>query len=246
MSKKLSWLLLASIGIFSINGCFINGDDDDGFFNCVNGNGPIVTETISVPNFSGISLEMDADVIIKQGPVQEVVVEGKANIIDELERDVSGGIWEIEADHCIRDVGSLKIFITVPDITLLKISGSGNIISDNTLVTNDIDLNISGSGDMDIALEADDINANISGSGKIFLEGSADELDFKTSGSGDLRAFSLFCRVVDINISGSGDAEVNASEILNVRISGSGDVFYKGNPVLNVQISGSGQVINSN
>ncbi len=247
MRKKISWLVLAITGIFTVNGCFIDIDDDDGFFNCVNGNGPIVTETLAVPTFTGISLNISAQVFITQGPLQEVVVEGKSNIIDELELDVnSSGVWEIETDHCVRDIGELKIFITIPDLSVLKISGSGDIVSQNTFVIGDIDMNVSGSGNIDVAMEADDIDASISGSGKVFLEGSADELDFRISGSGDLRAFGLQCRVANLNISGSGDAEVRVSDHLDVRISGSGDVFYKGNPTLNVQITGSGQVINAN
>ncbi len=246
MNKQLSWLMLALAGMFTVSGCFINADDDDGLFNCVDGNGPVVTETISLPSFSGINLEISAQVFIKQGPVQEVVVEGKGNIIDELERDVSNGIWEIETDRCVRDIGDLKIFITLPDISSLRVDGSGDIISENTLVVNDVDLRISGSGNIDVAMEADDIDANISGSGRITLEGSADELEFRISGSGDLHAFDMPCRTADLNISGSGDAEVRVSDQLDVRISGSGDVFYKGNPTLNVQITGSGQVINAN
>ncbi len=246
MSRKLSWLMLAIAGIFTINGCFIDVDDDDGFFNCVDGSGPVVTETINVPNFTGISLEISATVLISQGPVQEVVVEGKGNIIDELELDVNNGVWEIDTDRCVRDIGDLKIFITVPDLSVLKISGSGDIISENTFVIGDIEMNISGSGTMDVEMEADDIDAAISGSGELFLSGSADELKCRISGSGDLRAFNMQCRIAELNISGSGDAEVRVSDNLDVRISGSGDVFYKGNPTLNVQISGSGSVVDSN
>ena len=246
MSKKLSWLVLAIAGIFTINGCFIDVDDDDGFFNCVDGSGPIVTETLTLPNFTGISLEMSGTVLISQGPVQSVVVEGKGNIIDELELDVTNGIWHIETDRCVRDIGDLKIFITVPDISVLNVSGSGDIISENTLVIGDIELDVSGSGTIDVEMEADDIDAAISGSGEVFLSGSADELKFRISGSGDLRSFNLQCRTADLTISGSGDAEVRVSDQLDVRISGSGDVFYKGNPTLNVQISGSGQVVNAN
>ncbi|NUN99239.1 MAG: DUF2807 domain-containing protein [Saprospiraceae bacterium] len=246
MRKKLSWLMLAIAGIFTINGCFIDVDDDDGFFNCVDGNGPVVTETLAIPGFTGISLQISATVLISQGPVQEVVVEGHGNIIDELELDVNNNIWTIETDRCVRSIGDLKIFITVPDISVLNISGSGDILSENTLVISDIEMNISGSGTIDVEMEADDIDAAISGSGEVFLSGNADELNCRISGSGDLRAFNLQSRVADLNISGSGDAEVRVSDQLDVRISGSGDVFYKGNPTLNVQISGSGQVVNAN
>ncbi|MBL7793091.1 MAG: DUF2807 domain-containing protein [Saprospiraceae bacterium] len=247
--KRIQWLFLAFISVFALTlspGCFIDFDDDENIFGCINGSGPIVSETITVPAFTGIDLRMSAKVFVRQGDDFEVTVEGKQNIIDELERDVHSGVWRIEIDRCTRDVGELNVFITMPDVTSLKISGSGEIISENTLLVDDIDLDISGSGDMDLALEADDISSRISGSGTLLLQGLADELDLNVSGSGDLRAFDLALRTADINISGSGDVEVFVSELLIVRITGSGDVFFKGDPTLDVTITGSGRVVDAN
>ncbi|NUQ24329.1 MAG: DUF2807 domain-containing protein [Saprospiraceae bacterium] len=247
--KRIQWLFLALISVFALTlspGCFIDFDDDENIFGCINGSGPIVSETITVPDFTGIDVRMSARVFVRQGDDFEVTVEGKQNIIDELERDVHNGVWKIEIDRCVRDVGDLTIFITMPDITSLKMSGSGDIVSENTLLVDDIEIEISGSGDIDLSLEADEINSRISGSGDLIFEGLADELDLAITGSGDLRAFGLTLRTADINISGSGDAEVFVNELLIVRISGSGDVFFKGDPILDVTITGSGRVVDAN
>lgn len=244
--KNLAYFTFFLIGSLTMTGCWI--DDDTDIFGCVNGDGPIVSEEIFLADFDGIELNMDADVFISQGPEQSVVIEGKANIIDEIDRDVNGGVWEIEADRCIRDVDQLNVFITVPDLRLVRISGSGTVFgeTDFELGDGDIDLLISGSGEIDLGLFADDINANISGSGRMVLTGEGDELDVRISGSGDIRAFDFPVRAGDIVISGSGDAEVRVSESLLVRISGSGDVYYKGNPSIDVHISGSGDLIDAN
>ena len=245
MSKlKLFFFGLAVVMV--VPSCFIDVDDDDGFFGCVNGSGPVVEQTIDLPDFTGVELSMSGSVFIKQGPVQEVVIEAQQNIIDEIERDVRNGVWEIETDGCVRDVNTFRVFITMPDISFLKISGSGEMVSENVLQVGDIEMNVSGSGDMDIALEADDIQSKISGSGAIRMEGIADEIDLEISGSGDYRAFNLESRIAFVEIRGSGDAEVFVTDELNVKISGSGDVRYKGNPSLNVEISGSGEVIDAN
>lgn len=245
--KTYQWLFIGALSLaLTASGCFFDFDDDTPF-SCVRGEGPIVTETLDVDPFDGIDLQLSATVFITQGSPQSVTVEGKANIIDELERDVNGnGVWQIETDDCVRDLDDLRIFITVPDIRRLKISGSGEIISENVLVADNIDLEINGSGDMDVALDADDVIGRISGSGKMVLEGEANDLIYRISGSGDLLAFDLLARTADIEISGSGDADVRVSDDLRVRISGSGDVRYKGNPTLDVSISGSGRVINAN
>ncbi len=241
--NKFKWIFLTTILMgMTVSSCFIDVDDDDGFFSCVDGDGPLVTATLDISGFRGVELDIPADVFITQGDEFDVVVEGKQNIIDELEFDVSGGVWDIKTDRCVRDIGNMKFFITMPEIDFLQVSGSGSIVSNSELVVGDIEIRISGSGTIDVELDADDIEARTSGSGNMRLFGFADELEYRVSGSGDLHAFDLELRQADIQISGSGDAEVNVSEFLKVRISGSGDVIYLGNPTIDASVSGSGEV----
>lgn len=242
--NNFKWIFFGlALTTLSFSGCIIDIDDDDGFFgNCVDGSGPIVTEELFLSDFDGIELSLPGQVILRQGPVQEVIVEGKANIIAELELDVRNGIWTIETDRCVEDIDQLTFFITLPHYRFLSIKGSGDIISDEFLQVEDLTLRISGSGDMDLGLHADDIDAKVSGSGNFRLEGTADDLELEINGSGDLHAFNLETDTAFIRISGSGDAEVNVFTHLTVRISGSGDVEYIGDPSLDIQITGSGEV----
>lgn len=242
---KFLFALTLGASLF-FTGCFIDVNDDDGLFGCMNADGPITTADLEIDDFDGIELAMEARVEITQGPEQSVIVEGKSDIFDELDLDVKNGVWTIRTVDCVRDVDDLTFFITVPVLREVKISGSGEVTSTNTFVGGDIELRISGSGKMDLAIEGDDVEIDISGSGKVFLEGIADEEHLNITGSGDLRAFNLAVREANINISGSGDAEVRVADRLDVRITGSGDVFYKGNPLLDVSITGSGEVIDAN
>ncbi len=245
--NNLKWIIPALfVGLCAFPACFIDIDDDDDWFGCIDGQGPLESRELILSNgIEGLDLRISATVFISQGD-QKIVVEGKPNVIDELELDVNNGVWAIETDRCVRDIGDMKIFVTIPDITLLKISGSGDIVSEDFLNTDDIVLQIFGSGNIDLGLNSDDIEAKISGSGAMNLEGDADHLDLRIEGSGDFNAFNLTTNTMDVNISGSGDADVRVLNELDVRISGSGDVRFKGNPVLNVSISGSGRVIDAN
>lgn len=245
MTKQfaLGLVLLTSL---TLTGCFFD-DDDGGIFNCVDGQGPIVSETFDLPAFTGVELKISADVYLTAGSEQEVVVEGQQNIIDLIELTVVNDTWEIDIDGCTRFDEKLKIFITVPEVTYLKISGSGDMVSENTLATENMILRISGSGDMDLAVDVTDyLDAKISGSGTILLEGITDTAELEVSGSGDYRTFGLESRKSDIKISGSGDAEVWATDILDIKISGSGDVYYRGNPSISVDVTGSGEIIDAN
>ena len=221
-------------------------DFDDGIGPCIRGNGNNVSRELNLPDFTGVDLDISAEVIITQGDNFEVTVEGESNIIAELETNVRNGIWEIDFDRCVRNHDDLTIFITMPRVRSLSISGSGIITSTNIMEVDDIDLSISGSGKIDVGLDADDIFSRISGSGRVVLEGESNSIEHTVSGSGDLFAFLLKTRDADIRVSGSGNSEVNVSDNLNVRISGSGDVYYRGKPQVEVSVSGSGKLVNAN
>lgn len=243
--KQLKWILpLAFLSLF-LSGCIIDLDDDDNG-RCINPDGPIVSEEVSLSRIEGINLSLPATVYVTQGEEQKVEIEAQDEIIDLIDKSVRGGIWDIAIDGCIRDAAKVTIYITSPEWTSLKISGEGNIISTNQLVVDDIDIDITGSGDIDVAIDADDIHSMITGSGDISLDGKADELDMTIKGSGDYKCFTLESRKASIDISGSGDAELFVTESLDVRISGSGDIFYKGSPNLSISISGSGDIVDSN
>lgn len=246
--KNLNWsfLIIAVSILLSTPACFIDIDDDDNLFGCVKGKGQIVSVDLDLPPVDAINFAMPGEVFITQGPVQSIRVEAKQNIIDELELGVSNGYWNIETDRCVRDIDDFKVFITMQDITEISLTGSGDIVSENFLVVNDIIVRLTGSGDIDLGLDADDIEADITGSGNMVIEGTGDSLDSNISGSGDIRAFNLEVNRAKFDITGSGDAEITVFDELDVRISGSGDVKYKGNPSVDVVVTGSGRVVDAN
>lgn len=228
--------------------CYFDIDSDDDDFGCVNGQGPVVTRNLNLAFFESIDLQLPARVLLRQGNNLNVTVEGYANIIDRLNLNVRNGEWQITTTSgCTRNLGNLTITITMPDLRSVRISGSGDVISDNIFVVNNrVDLSITGSGDLDLGIEAPSVDSRVTGSGDVFLEGRTDFLNHQVSGSGDLRAFPLRAKRVEIQTSGSGDAEVFATENLRVRISGSGDVAYRGLPAIDANITGSGRIINAN
>ena len=189
---------------------------------------------------------MDATLFLTQGDEHSVTISAQPNIIDEIDFRVRNRELVINNDRCLRNYEPVEIYMTVPEIRELSISGSGSIISQNQIFISDLELNLSGSGYMDLDINGDDVFARISGSGDMKLQGFIDDLDYTVSGSGNLHAFDLEAQTADIRISGSGNVEVTVNEHLDVRISGSGDVYYRGAPAIESRISGSGKVIDDN
>ena len=210
----------------------------------VDGKGPRVERDLQLDDFDGIRLTLSADVYLTPGRSQSVRVSAQQNIIDLLKTDVDGGVWKISTEENIDDHSKIKIYITVPEMTYVKLSGSGNIYTEGTFDNSgeEVEIGISGSGNLEFNTNARSIEAGISGSGDIELDGSTDDINVGISGSGDIDAMGMTARNAQIRISGSGNAKVHATQGLNVRVSGSGDVYYRGNPNVQSRISGSGDL----
>jgi len=188
------------------------------------GEGPIVTKTIDLEDIDGLSLGVPGNVYLMKGNKQKIEIKSHKNIIDNIERTVRNGIWKIEFDKNVRNVDKLDIYITLQSFRKLAIAGSGSIIGED-------------------AFNLDDLEVSISGSGEIDLEGTAKDLDVSVAGSGDINLKNLKAENCEVSIAGSGDCEVHVSDRLDVSIAGSGDVKYKGEPAkVKSSIAGSGDV----
>jgi hypothetical protein len=240
--KKL--ILLLGLPFF-FTSCFIDFSGDS-IFGCKSGRGDIVTKEFVLPHFDRVHLNLAGDLFVSMGDEQRIVIEGQPNVIDQIDDKVKNEKWEIEFNGCMNNYDDLKIYVTLPRYEEITLNGSGKVYGETVITANDLDVNLSGSGSIDLETVTSQVSAVISGSGKIFMEGETEEFDLKLSGSGDFKGYNLLTVDTDILVSGSGDTEIFTSDFLKVRISGSGDVFYKGQPDLDVKVVGSGEVIDAN
>ena len=195
-----------------------------------------------VSSFSGISLGIAGDLYLTQGSSQKVVVQAEKNM-DEIETVVRDGVLRIKTDNWNSRIKGVKIWITMSEVESLNVSGSGTILAETPVESDELGLRVSGSGKIKIPeLSADEIDVSISGSGDIFLSGTVDEMDIRISGSGAVYAENLEVDECGIRISGSGDCSIGATDELEASISGSGKVTYFGNPRIDARVSGSGKV----
>ena len=209
---------------------------------CIDGAGKQESKSFDLEEIEGIELGVPAHIEIQQGP-QSISFKAYPNYWEQLQLNVKRGILEIESNRCFSD--KIEATITMPNINQLEINGSGKIVSSN-FSSEDLELKINGSGDMDLNTAAKEIDANINGSGNIVLQGSAQDLKLEVNGSGDFRALDMDILNAEVEISGSGDAELNVNNSLDVNIVGSGDVSYTGQPNIKTKITGSGNVIPKN
>lgn len=203
-------------------------------------------ETRNVSGFSEIGFGIAGNLYVKTGPEFSVVLEGDRKYLSEIETVVKNGRLSIRIDNNrLFNNEKAKVYITLPDLKALRVSGSGVAQIENNIKSEALDLDVSGSGKI-IALEiiTGELSCSISGSGNIVLKGSGDvgKGDISISGSGNYSGESSRFKNLEVGISGSGSCACNVTESLHASISGSGNVNYSGNPKVDARVSGSGHV----
>jgi hypothetical protein len=203
-------LTLTAIAGFALAGCSI-GDD-----------GPRTTQTRDVASFTRVDKDGSVDLRLHVGARQRVKVRAGEKVIDDVRTEVRDGTLYVAFEHDGWGGGSVVVEATVPKLTAIAKSGSGDVEAE-------------GISAPAFALRAD-------GSGDIELYGNATRLSAELDGSGDVDLSGLTAGAAEVDKSGSGNTDIRADDHLTVALDGSGDVHYLGNPVLVQHVDGSGDL----
>ncbi len=236
--KKL--LLIPSLALLSLAACNMNR---------VKGNGHVVSKNFSEKGFKDIDVESALTVYLKQGPDYSVRIDAEDNILELMQVRIAGDELKIGYKDNInaQPTKDIKVYITAPDFRNLEASGACNIISQGSLRGNAIALSLSGASNSELEVETNKFEVDASGASEISLKGKTAYLSVEGSGSTEIHGFPLLSEHTKVSISGSGEAEVYASQSLEVEISGAGDIKYKGNPAtINKDVSGAGSITQVN
>ena len=208
--RHLVVLFPAALAALAFAGCSV---DDDG---------PRTSQTRDVPAFSRIDNRASVDVRLHVGEPQRVRVRAGEKVIDDVHTEVRGGTLQLTFDHHGFGGGDVVVEASVPTLTGIEASGSGDI---------DVD-----------GIKADAFEVRSDGSADIALAGTAGRLTVDLDGSGDADLAGLAVPEARVAVGGSGDADVRVGKRLDVDVDGSGDVRYHGDPALTQRVDGSGEL----
>ena len=230
--QKLPVVLLTFVILLS--SCYVLGE---------HGNGKVVKQERKVEAFDAIDVSGAFDVLLSQGATQSVFVEADENLMPIIKTEVVGGTLRIENKKPIHDSKCLKIYITVPELKKIEISGAVDIETQTKFTETELRIEISGATDAKLDLAVQKLIVSSSGGCKLTVTGMANNFTLDASGAVNVYAYNLLCENVSIDISGAGDAEVNASKEIKADISGAANVKYKGNPAkVWSDVSGAGSM----
>ena len=207
------------------------------------GNGERTTKTYTLEPYSKIDISGGYEVSLVPSESHEVILKVDENLVDEIKIYVRGNRLIIESERMLHSPEGIKLEIPAYNISELTSSGASNISSYDPIKSDNLAIQLSGAGKIDLQLDVVEVSIELSGAALVYLEGMAQRLDVDMSGAGSLEADEFEVVDCDIEISGVGSALVNVSGKLDAQVSGLGKVSYVGNPKsVRGDVSGVGNI----
>ncbi len=243
MKKRKYYIIPAIIIIFGLLVSFTATNCGNLSFSGINGNGKIVSDERNVSDFNSIDASGAFNIVLTQGNENLIKVEADENIIKHIITEVKGNTLKLYTDVSINNPKKLNINITYKNLVSIDSDGACTITGNSEIQADKFSINISGATDLKLKLSVVALNTILSGAGSINISGYADKQNIDLSGASSYDASEFITNTTEIDLSGAGSAEINATKEITGEISGVGSIYYKGEPpVKNITISGLGSI----
>ena len=195
--------------------------------------------------FTGIEVGGAFKVVLKQTGDHKVMIEADQDVIEMVRTEVKGDVLHIDMKHdwSWDNHGDIFVYIDFNRLDLLNVSGAADIKADGSIKADDLEIRVSGAGDMNLDVNAELLDVTVSGAGEVKISGSTEKQTIKLSGAGHYRAQDLKSQYTKAKATGAGSVVVHASDELDAYASGAGSVKYYGDPKkTTINSSGAGNV----
>ena len=174
---------------------FLSACKKDNACDCIKRTGDIETTKRWVSNFDRILVKDNVNVFITQDADFDVEVEAGKNVGWLIKTELDNTTLVISNKNRCNWTRSyskpLNVYIHMPVIKYITSDGSGTIKSVNTITTDNFDLQIKSSGNMELLVNNNSVTSHIFGYGDVSLSGTTHEHDADIGGSSFLNCQNL-------------------------------------------------------
>lgn len=217
---------------------------------CLNGNGPVMTENRTSDNFNTLSVKGDVNVVLTPSDTAFLKVETGLHLMDNIKTEIKDSTLYIKNDTKCNWLRSydipVKVYIGIKNLQYILFKSNGTMTSSDTLRMPTLNINVwDGSGSINLKMnsKATFIAMNI-GAVDITLSGKSEQLYFYNASYGPIYANNLNTNYCYLTNRGFNDCYVHCNGELDVRVESIGNVYYSGNPQpVKYERTGKGKLI---
>jgi len=229
--------LAASVRAIKLDGCvnvlIVQGDKPSLTIHCEDKN--YLSKVLTSVSGNTLTIDNEPTMITQAGGITSIF----KGAIQQVHGSIVGGVAGRDIINC----GPMHMAMGNGNIQIG--TNFGGALAEITIVLPEVSgIRIKGTGKVTYhGFTLEELNIDISGSGEVDLEGRAERLDAEISGSGEVAAYRLAVKTARLQVSGSGGIRATVTQSLRARVSGSGKIKISGNPVeRDTDVSGSGKI----
>lgn len=197
----------------------------------------------TVEAFNAVEIEQPVKVVLSQGDQVSVSVEGtQQEVVDAIKVVVKDGVLSVESQG--KGFDGIVVYVTAKELSRIEAGGPAILESATELKAEKLEIEADGAAEMNLQLNVNNLTSDASGAASVKLRGIAQNHNAEVSGAASLKAVDLQTKKTEIEVSGAGDARVDATEELKGEVTGAGSLYNKSQAVtMNVEESGAGSMI---
>ena len=195
------------------------------------------SETRNVGSFDGVKVSSGISAELVRGSTNQVDISAEGIDLDKVTTEIKNGVLKVGVETKWwnnwggRKKSRVKAVITYTDDLSGIAAGSGSsLTSEQTIESDQLDLDVSSGASMDLDIEVDDASIDISSGATLRLSGNAQSTEIDLSSGSNINAYSFTTKRADIDGSSGSTAKIHVVDALVADVSSGASVKYKGNP----------------
>lgn len=214
-----------------------------------------VEKVTTMQAFEKVNIEAPVNVILEQNGTNTVRVKATDEQLKKMTiyvdedgltidlKEYNTGLFDMLED----EFKGVTVFVNADVLKHINITGAGNLTVPTALKTEDINMHITGAGEMTVGqMTCQNLDINITGAGEMTMGNvNADTVMVNVTGAGDIEVDGLVAKSLDNRITGAGNMVFNNLnvDVVKSQISGAGNVTLSGTAGSHEEkITGAGNV----
>lgn len=200
-------------------------------------------EARTVPHFKSIEATGAVSIELTQQPTQSLEVRTLSEYLPNVKTEVVNGVLKIYSTDALIRPG-IKVKIGIDSLENISASGASNIDFENSFHVKKLNIELQGASNLDLEVSsAQKLDITLQGASKLNASGAVDTLIIVGAGASKVDTDDLRAKVLNIEMSGAGKAEVYASDEFNGKAYGASKITCEGNPSKRTNESSTGSSI---
>jgi hypothetical protein len=205
---------------------------------------PLVDEVRNSEPFNAIDLSGNIELTLKQDSVQQVTVSSPDSYLSKVITEVDNGTLRIYSDNVLLN-RKIKVFIASNSINKITVRGACEIETESQLTVPNLSFHLIGASKADMDLNISGVfDVDIAGASSSKFRGQAETISVKGLGASKVQAFDLIAKNANVDLAGASRVFVYATESINAKAVGASQIDCKGNPKNKEKYSTFGSSIN--